>query len=376
MAFLRPHLIVATVLGTLLSGCAGGHPEPPGGVPDQQAFGEAVGRTVAGRLLLLGSSRGSIGETLAALELGADPDVRQSGDRRTPLMLAADGGHVRVMQVLIVAGADVDVRADNDWTALMFAAGHGSGAAVRLLIDAGADVDVREANDGYTPTLVAAALAHTDALVALLDAGGDRDGRTGPDGANALTLAAGSRAVEAPQTVAELLVRGAAVDDADGRDQTPLIAAIDAGNEAVIRLLLDEGADSNRPGPDGSMPVARAAGQGRMVGVGMLIDAGGDPNSRSAEGRSALDLAADGGHVASAALLIGSGADIDPRNPTDGSTPLLRAVDRGDLEMVRLLITAGANPQTARSDGATAAKLAEASPDLRTLLDAVPSVGP
>ena len=376
MACIRLRLIIAALLGTLLSSCAGGRSDAPTDLPDQQVFEEALGRAVAGRLLLLGSSRGSIGETLAALELGADPDIRQSGDRRTPLMLAAEGGHLQVMQVLIVAGADVGVRADNDWTALMFAAGQGSGAAVRLLIEAGADVDVRDSNDGYTPTLVAAALAHTDALVALLDAGGDRDGRTGPDGASALTLAAGSRAIEAPQAVAELLVRGAALDTADGRNRTPLIAAIDAGNEAVIRLLLDEGADSNRPGPDGSMPVARAAAQGRTVGVGMLIDAGGDPNSRSAGGRSALDLAADAGHVASAALLIGSGADIDPRNPTDGSTPLLRAVDRGDLEMVRLLIAAGADPQTARSDGTTAAKLAEASPELRTLLDEVPSVGP
>ena len=376
MAFTRLSLIIAAVLGTLLSSCAGGQPEAPAGIPDQRAFDEALGQAVAGRLLLLGSSRGSIGETLAALELGADPDVRDSSDRRTPLMLAAEGGHLRVMQVLIVAGADVDVRADNDWTALMFAAGQGSGAAVRLLIEAGADVDAREANDGYTPTLVAAALAHTDALVLLLDAGGDRDGQTGPDGASTLTLAAGSRAVEAPQTVAELLVRGAAVNTADGRNQTPLVAAIDAGNEAVVRLLLDEGADSNRPGSDGSMPVARAAGLGRTVGVGMLIEAGGDPNSRSAEGRSALDLAADAGHVATAALLIGSGAAIDPRNPTDGSTPLLRAVDRGDLEMVRLLIAAGADPQTARSDGATAARLAEASPELRTLLDEAPSVGP
>ena len=65
------------------------------------------------------------------VEIGA---VRLLGQGRTPITLAAAGGHATTLQMLIDAGAEVNPRLDN-WTPLMYAVdgGHLSAAKVRCL---------------------------------------------------------------------------------------------------------------------------------------------------------------------------------------------------------------------------------------------------
>lgn len=78
---------------------------------------------------------------------GANVNARDHG--QTPLMRAAQNGHIRVMEVLLEHGADVNAQDDDGRTALMIAAGASDPVMVRLLLDRGAKLDIKD-HDGFT----------------------------------------------------------------------------------------------------------------------------------------------------------------------------------------------------------------------------------
>lgn len=78
---------------------------------------------------------------------GANVNARDHG--QTPLMRAAQNGHIRVMEVLLEHGADVNAQDDDGRTALMMAAGASDPGMVRLLLDRGARIDIKD-HDGFT----------------------------------------------------------------------------------------------------------------------------------------------------------------------------------------------------------------------------------
>lgn len=81
--------------------------------------------------------------------------------------------------------------------------------------------------------------------------------------------------------------------------------------------------------------------------LAFLIGKGVKVNARNSRGDSALSLAAQLGWVEGAQLLLRYSAGVDEANGR-GETPLILAVQKRDLPMVRLLLSRGADP--ARSD--------------------------
>jgi ankyrin repeat protein len=73
------------------------------------------------------------------LKKGADVNAKD-GNRRTPLMHAAQGGHDALCRLLIKKGADIDARDDGNETALMKAAMCGHSKICALLIRSGASM--------------------------------------------------------------------------------------------------------------------------------------------------------------------------------------------------------------------------------------------
>jgi ankyrin repeat protein len=193
--------------------------------------------------------------------LAADPGqaARADASGETPLMAALYRGHRGVVEVLVDAGAPLDLHAAaaldrvdrvepllaadraglramsyDGWTPLHLAAFFGAEGAAGALIQAGADVNALSTN-GLRNTPLHAALAggHEAIALRLIEAGADvaatDAGRHTP-----LHLAAENGLVRA---VRALLARGADPLAVDAEDQTPLSRAAARNHNAVIDAI-------------------------------------------------------------------------------------------------------------------------------------------
>lgn len=114
----------------------------------------------------------------------------EESDGITPLMLASQEGHLRVVLSLLAAHADVDQREEqNGTTALHFASQLGHASIASALLAAGADVNRPLVEDAATPSFIASFGGHLDVLSVLLDAHAAVDTSTG-DGMTAIMAAA------------------------------------------------------------------------------------------------------------------------------------------------------------------------------------------
>ncbi|PHT41066.1 hypothetical protein CQW23_19920 [Capsicum baccatum] len=127
------------------------------------------------------------------LLLSKGVNVDFQSDAGTPLMWAAGLGHEDVVEVLLEHGANLHAQTDDDNCPLISAVAANSLPCVELLVKAGANVNVK-AGDA-TPLLIAAHNGSTEIINCLLQAGADPNAED-EDGNKPIQLAAtsGSRA--------------------------------------------------------------------------------------------------------------------------------------------------------------------------------------
>lgn len=300
------------------------------------------------------------------LDTGALPDPKNTDGGATPLILITYSplGNIPCIKLLLKHGADVHAVDNKGRTALVHAATIGKKEVMEVLLDAGAEPNVMVnlgdclttadflATDSKRRSLVAAVAAiHTKgsnaaALVELLlKAGGDAN-LSEPHGATALHSCASKDNIEAAKV---LLKYGAVLNKGGyGYNEVPLMVAASKGNDKIIQLFLQNGADPNAQDTEGWTSLMHAALQGKTSAVQLLIQAGGDYNASSNTGRTALASACRKGHVAVVQALLQAGADVNLRRG-DGMTPLMIAAEQGHRAVVSTLIQAGADLELTRS---------------------------
>ncbi|CZR65340.1 related to nucleoside phosphorylase [Phialocephala subalpina] len=140
-----------------------------------------------------------------------------------------------------------------------------------------------------------------------------------------------------------LLDKGAEPETKDTEyGQTPLSWAAENGHEAVVKLLLDKGAEPETKDTwYGQTPLLWAAGKGHEAVVKLLLDKGAEPESKASSGRTPLSWAAENGHEAVVKLLLDKGAEPETKD-TAGRTPLSWAAEKGCEAVVKLLLEKGA----------------------------------
>lgn len=277
----------------------------------------------------------------ALLEGGADKDAVDQ-DGLSPLSLAAMKGHLPIVQALLGAGCDVNIRDTCGRTALHVAAVRGHDEVLSILLTNGADKDAVDQN-GDTPLIKSAAIWRKPPAIgeALIAAGADVNLRSTSSGRAALHHAAGNGS---DALVRALLQSGADKDVRTNNGTTPVMTAAARGELIVFDTLLGAGADLNlRCTSDGSSLLHHAAGGGNAEIVSVALRHGADVDALDRRGRSPLAWAAKKGRVLAVECLLAAGADLHVRSGYDGSVSLHHAAKGGHEGTLAALLFCGAD---------------------------------
>jgi ankyrin repeat protein len=159
--------------------------------------------------------------------------------------------------------------------------------------------------------------------------------------------------------VAEILLKhGANVDIRGLGERTPLHEAIIGRCVSIVQSLLDKGVDVNSRQDDHRTPLHLAAYYGELKVARVLIEHKADVDSRDKEGKTPLYLLLEvGSHDDDdirdlARFLLEHRTDINIRT-TNEWTLLHEAACKWKLEIVRLLLDCGANPNVENDEGDT-----------------------
>jgi ankyrin repeat protein len=300
-------------------------------------------------------------KALVDLLLAAGANVNAANDLGiTPLYLAAANGSAGIVRALLAKRADPAASSETGVTPLMEAARSGSVDAVRALLGGGADVNGRERERGQTALMWAVARRHPAVVKVLLEHRADVHMRTR---VRPLTVMLD----QGPRRTVKTSMQDARQIEAGG--STALLFAAQAGDAESAALLLGAGADVNDASADGNSALVLATFAGHPAVARVLIDGGANVDAAGA-GYSALHAAVLRGDLTTLRALLNKGADVNAQltkgspvrrfgsqwalpSTLKGATPLLVAATYLEVEMLRILLAAGANHTLALADGTT-----------------------
>jgi len=191
---------------------------------------------------------------------------------------------------------------------------------------------------GADPIHDAANSGDVGAVERLLSEDGTRVNARTPAGAPPLLGAA----IHGQLAVVRILVdKGADVNLPQGDGWAPLHAAVCDGNDAahveITRLLLAHGAKLDIRRQDGWTPLHACALKGNTATMQVLLEQGASLEVRDNSGSTPLHLASEQGQGTAVALLLEKGADREAKDNT-GKTPLQRGMATNKLEGVEPLL--------------------------------------
>jgi ankyrin repeat protein len=358
-----------------------------------KAGADANATSTEGETALMTVARtGNVEAAKVLLAHGAGVNAVETWKGQTALMWAAAQNHPAMARELIAHGAEVNGRSRlqtwerqttaeprEKWlplghlTPLLFAAREGALESAGVLVEAGADVNATDP-EGISPVVIAIINGHYDVAAYLLEHGADpnladKTGRAPLFAAvDAHDLPASNRPppkelhnrVSSFDLVKLLLAKGAEVNAQLKTQQpyrakldrgtdtmlttgtTPLLRAAKAADLAVMRLLLDKGADPKLATRTGITPLMAAANVGTkeedttgrfkteeemIEAIGLLLETGVDINATTAQGQTALHGAALWGKDKVVEYLVAKGAKLDVKDRR-GFTPLDAALGK------------------------------------------------
>lgn len=263
-------------------------------------------------------------------------------------LAAVDGRPGLITRLLAASGekgelqGQLQVPIDNRSSLLYWAARNALFGTLSLFLQLEVDLEIR--CQGETPLWAAAMECHENIVRLLLENGAKAEA-TNNQRMTILTAAAQQGKVE---LVKLLLKTGKVKPDAhDGKASycTPISYAIEEGHEEVVRILLDTGGIDLSPEGKfmGRAPLLEAVYAGRASIVKLLFEKGGNIGINGVNSdQTPLLEAVRRGNLGMVKLLLDHRPMPrlqDPRSA--GRHPLSYAAERGDWEIVRLLLQAG-----------------------------------
>lgn len=330
-------------------------------------------------------SHGDAAAVEMLIRAGADVDATSESEvgggshspssYRTPVHIAAEHGNWEAVHILLEEGAGIDLslstrseaelRTEMDimdsglspipvFSPLQAAVEAEEFTMVRFFLSSGAHVDARPKKGyGYTALQIAALIKNERLVRVLLKQGADVNAPPGPLFGRTALQAAAQNSTDA-ELLKLLINSGADVNHPAGpeRGMTALQAAACSGSIEAVKVLIDAGAAVNAcPSPDRGMTALQAAISTAYYDtdiVKTLLNSRANVNAPSARfnGTTALQAAVKSKNIDVVQILLTAGANIGPLPGQSGYALLMQAVCNQDIEMAALLLSKGANPDT------------------------------
>ena len=315
--------------------------------------------------LMLAARAGKLDCIGSLLEQGADPNATESWEGQTALMWAAAEGYAPVARRLLDASADANSKSKAGLNAFQYATRQGKIDVVRTFLQSRTDspIDSLQIDNAL---YLAVRNAHYELAAQLLESGANPNVfNKGYNALHAITwirrpgkgtnspAPPGSGNLKSLDFVRLLVEKGIDIDarmterragvrtamDFDGA--TAFLLACRTADTAMMRLLLELGADPRIPNTSGTTPLLAAAGVGVQSpkedpgspeevykAVTIALEAGGDVNKVNRKGESVMHGAAYKFAASTIPLLASHGANMDVWNTKNklGWTPLRIAV--------------------------------------------------
>lgn len=281
----------------------------------------------------------------------------------SPLVHAAAGGYVDIMELLIQHGADIHATTLTNTnttlrkpkrltpchclsTPIMTAAHHGHVPAIELLIHNGVDINVPQAACN-SPLSLAAINGHIPAVRALLLHGADVN--TIRRGTTPLVKAIQANQLDAIRVLINEGNADLTITSNHPQLFTPLFWAVSQNNPAIISLLLNHApAEIERQDAIGRTPLAFAVWEERIEAIECLLSYGADINATNRVGQTPLWWAVLSNSIPATKTLLTHDADTSVLAPLDNEDEvmpvLLAAMKRFHYGLVEVLLEHGIDP--------------------------------
>lgn len=345
------------------------------------------------------------------------PAISDDNIESSPIREAIARTNIKLLEAELDAGADANERLSDGNTPLHFAAHYSwsEPKIIAMLLEAGADPNANN-NRCLTPLhllplhdLYRRSPIVVDATKLLLDAGANPNAKSFSDSSTPLHQVASDGNTPRGLELGQLLLDAGAdpnsqiEHDSYHQGETPLLKFVryakfasptDAPSLEFLDLLLAYGADVNLHNVEGETALSQIARNSSLSSTAVfnrLLEAGADPNGYEENGRPLYSLiysirrtgGPDQVEAQLGKLDTLLAADVDPRDEVSSSSkernfPIHLAIQEheaakpnfernGLIEVVRLLLKFGADPNRKNEDGKTALDMSESS-DMRLLL--------
>ncbi|KAL8956660.1 MAG: hypothetical protein Q9193_005878 [Seirophora villosa] len=236
-----------------------------------------------------------------------DGPVKDAPSRRLPY--AAQLGMPRLIDHLIRAGFDLNVEDRDGYTALQMAVNGEHLGVVKSLLEHGADIQA-----GRPTALMLAACGCNSTIASLLISEGASVNVINERGPRHFTALISAVEYGNMEMVMALVAAGAEINTYAGAlHRTAIFTAVFDGSENIVRWLLDAGADPNITA--GCCPrrhaLSAAASEGHMAVLRLLVERGADVNAEDFIFGTALYAASRNGQDQIVRLLLDKGADVN-----------------------------------------------------------------